>query len=213
MGLRRRKREVVREALAAAARHLFLVNGYEETTVERIAQAAGVSRRTFFRYFESKENVVGNGAERLAELVSAALAARPRSEHPLVAIRHAVVLAVETALRDPEMVHCTIRLLRGTGSVRQVVLARLGDLEGRVTAVMRRRVGGRGTYDTPVLLGFLTRALLDAAFNAWHAHETEDVAKLVDDLIERLRDVVSSAPRPRLGLVEAGRLRGRVRSR
>ena len=56
--VRERKREQTREALYTAALRLFDDAGYEATTVDDVAVAAGVSRRTFFRYFESKEAVV-----------------------------------------------------------------------------------------------------------------------------------------------------------
>ena len=191
-----RKQEVVRDALAAAAESLFLTHGFEETTVEEIAQAAGVSRRTFFRYFESKEDVLAVHAERFGEELYAALAARPLDEPPLLAIRNAIVPALEAGLRDRDVLRCTIRLLRETNSLRRVVLARRNRLEERVAALMAKRLGAGAAADSPMLLAFLTRALLDTAFNAWYDHETEDVAGLLDRLIGRLREIVADAPPP-----------------
>lgn len=57
MSIRERNRQLTRRRLADAAATLFLSRGYEATTVEDIAREAGVSRRTFFRYFPSKEEV------------------------------------------------------------------------------------------------------------------------------------------------------------
>jgi AcrR family transcriptional regulator len=181
-------------ALGSAAERLFLTRGFEETTVEQIARAAGVSRRTFFRYFESKEDVLAEHAERLGEQFYAALAARPAGEAPLVAIRNALVPALEAALQDRDVIRCTIRLLRETNSLRQVVMARRNRLEERVAALMTRRLDADADDNVPMLLAFLTRALLDTAFNAWYDHETEDVSGLVDDLIVRLRAIVSASP-------------------
>ena len=188
-----RKQEVVRVALAEAAEALFLADGFEATTVEQIAQAAGVSRRTFFRYFESKEDVLADHAERFGECLYAALAARPHAEPPLVAIRNALVPALEAGIRDRDVLRYTIRLLRETNGLRRVLLARRNRLEERVAALMARRLGAKAADPTPMLLAFLTRALLDTAFNAWYDRETEDVAALVDDLIGRLRALVSDA--------------------
>ncbi len=56
--LRARKQADTREALHSAALRLFEAHGFEGTTVDQVASAAGVSRRTFFRYFESKEAVL-----------------------------------------------------------------------------------------------------------------------------------------------------------
>ncbi len=194
--LAQRKQEVVRVALAAAAENFFLTHGFDQTTVEQIARAAGVSRRTFFRYFASKEDVLAKRAERSGERLLVALAARPLDEPPFVAIRNALVPAVEAGLENPEVARRTIRLLRETSSLRQVVMARHSRLEERVAALMTRRLKAKAADPTPMLLAFLTRALLDTAFNAWYDHETEDAAGLVDGLMARLRAVVSSWPPP-----------------
>jgi AcrR family transcriptional regulator len=186
----RQKQEVVRGALARAAEALFVSNGFEQTTIEQIARAAGVSRRTFFRYFESKEDVLAHHADQLGEHLYAALAARPLREPPLVAIRHALVPAVEAGLENRDVLRCTIRLLRETTSLRRIVMARQNRLEERVAGLMARRLGVGAGDNTPMLLAFLTRALIDTAFNAWYDHETDDVAGLVDDLVARLRSVV-----------------------
>src|SRR4029077_9338536 len=75
--LRRRKREVFSVAVESAAEELFLSPGFERTTVEQIAHAACVSRRTFFRYYESKEDVLVESSERWGERLYAELPERP----------------------------------------------------------------------------------------------------------------------------------------
>jgi AcrR family transcriptional regulator len=204
-----RKQEVVRLALAAAAERLFLSQGFEHTTVEAIARAAGVSRRTFFRYFESKEDVLAVHAEQFGESFYEALAARPHGEPPLVAIRNALVPALEAAVGDADVLRYTIRLLRETNSLRRVLMARRNRLEERVAALMTRRLGAAAADNAPMLLAFLTRALFDTALNAWYDHETDDVAGLVDDLIAQLRAVVSAPARraPARGATAGSRTR------
>lgn len=65
----------VRDRIATAARELFAAQGYERTTVEAVAERAGVSRRTFFRHFRSKDDVIFPDHERIAGAASAHLAA------------------------------------------------------------------------------------------------------------------------------------------
>ena len=57
-GHRERKKERTRRTIALAARELFLSKGFDETTVDEVAESAGVSRRTVFRYFPTKESMV-----------------------------------------------------------------------------------------------------------------------------------------------------------
>lgn len=70
-GLREQKKKIARDALAKAALELFSEKGFERTTVDEIALRAGVSRRSFFRYFTSKEEAAfPRQAERVAQIRS-----------------------------------------------------------------------------------------------------------------------------------------------
>lgn len=192
--LKTRKQQVVRDALTAAAEELFLARGFEAVTVEEIAQTAGVSRRTFFRYYRSKEDVLVERADQLGEQLLAELAARPLNEPPLLAIRNALVPAIEYGLAEPELVRNTIRLLRETSALRRAVMERRSRLEERIAALMVQRMDATGHDNTPMLLAFLTRALHDTAFNAWYDHETDDIAGLIDDLVSRLCAIAADMP-------------------
>ncbi len=57
-GVRERKRRETRQRIAETALRLFLANGYENTSLDTIAAEAGISRRTFFSYFKSKEDIL-----------------------------------------------------------------------------------------------------------------------------------------------------------
>jgi AcrR family transcriptional regulator len=190
--LKARKQQVVRDALSAAAAELFHARGFEAVTVEEIAKAAGVSRRTFFRYYESKEDVMVERLDRDGERLLAELAARPPDEPPLLAIRNALIPAIEYSLEEPDLVRDATRLLRETSTLRRAVMERRNRLEERIAALMIQRLGT--TDNTPMLLAFLTRALNDTAFNAWYDHETNDIPGLVDDLISRLCAITADMP-------------------
>ena len=192
--LKSRKRQVVRDALSAAALELFLKHGFEAVTVEEIAQAAGLSRRTFFRYYKSKEDVMVEHLDRDGERLLTELAARPLDEPPLLAIRNALIPAIEYGLQEPDLVRDATRLLRETNALRRALMERRNRLEERIAALMIQRLGTTGEDNTPMLLAFLTRALSDTAFNAWYDHETDDIPRLVDDLISRLRVIVADMP-------------------
>ncbi|PRH86618.1 TetR family transcriptional regulator [Labrys okinawensis] len=91
-GLRERKRRETSERIVEEGLKLFVKHGYEGTTLEAIAQAAGISRRTFFYYFKSKEDVLlaaHDGGFR--EALGPAMLEESAEERPLVAVQNCLV--------------------------------------------------------------------------------------------------------------------------
>ena len=190
--LPQRKRLLVRREIGHAAWLLFAERGYEDTTVDAIARAAGISRRSFFRYFSSKEDVVVGTTDALAEDVLAAFASRPAGEPPLVAIQRALTPAIETRLADVAESRAIVSLLRESRTLRRAMLERHARLEERLAVLIAVRTGADLRRDpTPALLAFLARALLDTAFNVWFDQRPRNVAAMIDDLFRRLRALVA----------------------
>src|SRR6476620_12280489 len=75
--LQARKQQLVRDAIWDAAVNLFSEKGFDETTVDDIAQAAGVSRRSFFRYFSSKSDLMGQDIDTFGTALTNAIDACP----------------------------------------------------------------------------------------------------------------------------------------
>jgi AcrR family transcriptional regulator len=103
LGLRERKKVKTRAAIREHALRLFREQGYAETTVDQIAEAAEVSPSTFFRYFPTKEDVVL--ADEFDPLLAAAFRAQPAELTPIQAVRAALRavfagMSEETKLRD-----------------------------------------------------------------------------------------------------------------
>lgn len=100
VALRERKKDQTRSALARAAFDLFRDKGYEATTVAEIARAANVSRRTFFRYYSTKDALLfienSDHLERFREL----LHARQPGENNYQSIRRACLAISELFMRD-----------------------------------------------------------------------------------------------------------------
>jgi len=88
MGLRERKKIKTRQAIRTEAFRLIEEQGYGNTTVEQIADAADVSTSTFFRYFRSKESVLVN--DELIEPIMDAFVSAPAELSPISAYQHAV---------------------------------------------------------------------------------------------------------------------------
>ena len=185
--LQERKQELVRTEIFNAAWRLFGARGYEETTVAEIAAAAGVSRRTFFRYFASKEDVLVETTDEFAEAMLAAMEARPLDEPPLVAIERALVPVLEPRIHNTERLHTIIRLLRESRTLRRAMLERHALMEERLAVQLAVRLNTDVARDsTPALLAFIARAMMDTAFNIAYDHGRSDVAALVAELFTKL---------------------------
>jgi AcrR family transcriptional regulator len=149
-----------------------------------------VSRRTFFRYYATKEEVLVETSDAAAEATLAAVAARPRREAPFVAIRRALVPILESQLANPERMRAIIRLLRESRSLRRAMLERHARMEERLAAHLAERLGVDPTRDsTPALLAFLTRAMMDTAFNVWYDQNRKDIAGLVEELFAKVAEL------------------------
>lgn len=93
-GLRERKRQETLERITAAGLKLFAAQGYEAATLDAIAAEAGISRRTFFHYFKSKDDILISMQSGLGKQLAAELARRTPSQEPLQAIREAALRLV-----------------------------------------------------------------------------------------------------------------------
>lgn len=113
-GLRERKRRQTHEAIASAGLRLFLKNGFDETNLDEIAAAADIARRTFFAYFDSKEDILFAAIDTgFIEALRAAFAEVEPKEDPFDALRRVLPklvsrfetkesIAVEQLLRSSE---------------------------------------------------------------------------------------------------------------
>jgi AcrR family transcriptional regulator len=88
LGLRERKKLKTRETIQTEAMRLFVEQGYAETSIEQIAEAADVSPSTFFRYFPSKEQVVLY--DDIDPMMLAAMKRQPAGLHPLEVLRNVI---------------------------------------------------------------------------------------------------------------------------
>lgn len=100
--IREQTRAVVRSLLARTALELFAAKGYENTTIEEVAAAAGVSRRTLFNYFRNKEDLALSSLSEQGERIAARFAERPADEDVWESLRAAfqVLLEIEMSAED-----------------------------------------------------------------------------------------------------------------
>ena len=136
-------RSRVRQDLTSAAVRLFLAKGYEETTVDEIAEAAGVVRRTFFRYFRTKEDVVFPDHDECLRRVERLLAEADPTEPPLVVLGAAAQLVLAMYADDPPAAVRRYQLTRQVTVLREREITATSRYQRVFTAYLHRRSGGR----------------------------------------------------------------------
>lgn len=158
-GLRERKKRKTRETLRAEAMRLFVEQGYAETSIEQIAEAADVSPSTFFRYFPSKERVVL--ADDIDPMILVAVARQPSDLAPLAVLRNAIVETMTAlSVEDRERESARQRLMFAVPELR---LALFDELNRNVDLIANGLAGrfGRspGDFEMRVFAGAVTGAL------------------------------------------------------
>ena len=139
---RSRHKQATALALRAAAVRLMADRGYEATSTDEIARAAGVSPRTFFNYFPTKESVVPLPADFMHGLVERALRARPADEDVLQSLAATALATVGSIAALPgadESFAATVRLMFAERQLRQIFLERQTMAEDTAWAVLRER--------------------------------------------------------------------------
>jgi AcrR family transcriptional regulator len=189
--LRQRNRERTSEEIATAAFSLFAERGFDATTVEQIAASAGVSTRTFFRYFPTKEDVVfGDHAAAVARL-RAALAEVDPSGSPLRRVRRAILATQNPdGRREREMVRA--RLVEEVPAVRARFYRLIEDFEDAVVEALERDLGpDEGAGDWARVVAGATFGALRGARRAAGLRSGADPRRLVEtafDVVEEGAD-------------------------
>jgi AcrR family transcriptional regulator len=182
VGLRERKKERTRAELTDAAFRLFAERGFDETTIEDIVEQVEVSPRTFFRYFDSKEDVVIGFFDDMGLELREFLAARPADEPPFEALRGALGSFVDLYEEREERVTAAKRLARETPSVQARLLDKHARWENWVTAELCAR-SDLDREDDPQLrlIAAVGLAAYATAVNGWcTVDRRQDLHALVD---------------------------------
>jgi TetR/AcrR family transcriptional regulator, regulator of mycofactocin system len=165
---------------------LFEQKGFDQTTVDDIASAAGIGRRTFFRYFQSKNDIPWGAFERELDHMRAHLAATPAGMPLMDALRVAIVdfnrldpgatpqhrRRMELILRVPTLLaHSTLRFAAWREVVAEFVAARTGLEPGDLA---------------PRAIAHAVLGVSIAAYERWLDHPDSDLSTLIDSAMRDL---------------------------
>ncbi|MGA4843843.1 TetR family transcriptional regulator [Streptomyces sp. G45] len=192
--LAERKRQLVASELTEAALQLLASKGFDAVTVDEIVATAGVSKRTFFRYFASKEDVVVQFLAGLGAAMRAELAARPAAEPVSEALRHAVWVGMAVCADRADHTGRALRvvqLILGTPALLARFLERQAQWRDDLAAELASRHGldpGADLY--PRMAAGMALTAFDAVLHQWSG---SDGAQDPETLTKRAFAVIAPA--------------------
>jgi AcrR family transcriptional regulator len=181
-------RAAVRAELAEVAFDLFRREGFDNVTIQDLAEAAAVSRSTFLRYFGSKEDAVLDAVDARGDQLTDALRARPAEEDDWTAIRRALDTVIEPYHQDPAKALAMTRLIMGTPAL----WARQMEKQHGWRPALAEALAGRTDPPRPMTLALTVRATaalvcLNIALDHWTASDGRlDLVALLDEAFAAL---------------------------
>jgi TetR/AcrR family transcriptional regulator, regulator of mycofactocin system len=166
--------------LELAALRLFTEQGFDETTVEQIAAAASVSRRTFFRYFDSKAAVLWHEFDNEVHALRAAFADVPADIALMDAIRQVVVSVNHYGADDVPELRARMNLVGSVAALQASAAPHYDDWERAVSDFAASRLGQPADSLYPLSIGRTTLAACRTAFDLWVARADDGLTHYLD---------------------------------
>ncbi|MGO9830434.1 MAG: TetR family transcriptional regulator [Myxococcaceae bacterium] len=184
------------ERLVGAAMELFRERGFDETTAQDIAERAGLTERTFFRYFADKREVLFAGGSALEELVVGQLAGPADLAVPLDAVAFALAATAPFFEERREFAKARQALIAGHPGLRERELIKLASLTSAIAEQLRRRGVAEPAASLAAEAGM---AIFKMAFVRWvNDGERRDLAHHIRESLGHLRAVTSGGKAGRL---------------
>ncbi len=178
--------------LAEAAMALYVERGFEQTTVADIADRAGLTARTFFRYFADKREVLFAGAGAFQEALLAALAGAPDGAPPIEVVAIALDEAADLLGRDWEHARARQSVIAANAELQERELMKMVALSSAFADGLRAR--GVAGPDA-ILAAEAGVVVFRVAFERWvAASEERDLAQVMRESLDRLGLIVEGRP-------------------
>lgn len=181
-----RPRGTSKRDLELIAMRLFSDQGFDNTTVEHIAAAAGISGRTFFRYFPSKAEVLWHQFDAEVDALRAAFATVPEEVPMMTAVRRVVVRANTYRAEDVEELRTRMNLIASVPALGATAGPHYDAWERAVGDFAARRLGEPPDGLLPMAVGRTTLAAARAAFDAWLRQADADLTVYLDRALSAL---------------------------
>jgi AcrR family transcriptional regulator len=186
---RQRRSAETRERLFRAALRLFAEQGFAETTVEDITNAADVGKGTFFNYFPSKEHIlIAFSDMQLSKLQATVDQMRARPEPMRSFFRAMTLRMTEEPSKSPDVVRALLQANLSSSSVRSVMLERSARAEGLLTQLVQiGQERGEFRRDVPALeLAQVFRQTIFGTLLMWSLHGDASLSDRIERALEIL---------------------------
>ena len=174
-------------ALELIALRLFAGQGFDHTTVEQIAAAAGVSRRTFFRYYDSKTSVLWSEFDREVTRLREVLETMPGELPVMAAVRRAVVMVNHYRAGDVPELRTRMQVIGSAPELAASAAVHYDAWERAISDFAARRSGQPEDSLYPLAVGRATLAACRAAFDRWAARADADLVVYLDAALGALQ--------------------------
>jgi AcrR family transcriptional regulator len=191
-GLRARKRRETTRRITDAGIRLFLDRGYEATTLDDIAAAAAISRRTFFHYFKSKDDILISLQSGMGTMIADAIRKAPLDKQPLAAVRDAVIEVC--AAVPPDDMLAIDRLMRSSETVQTRKQASYVEQERILLAALRERWPQTGREPALKLVAMIAMGAIRLSTEAFNR---EAGARTMPSLLRETFDTLETELRAR----------------
>ncbi|WP_192583621.1 TetR family transcriptional regulator [Streptomyces albicerus] len=188
----------MRDSLVAAAFQLFLERGYEQTTVDDIVALAGVGRRSFFRYFPSKEDVVFPDHERCLADMTEFLGRSGDADDPVARVCDAARLVLRMYAQNPTFSVQRYRLTRRVPGLRTYELSVVWRYERALAEYLRGRFAGQrdGTLRADVIAAAVVAAHNNGLRSWLRSDGKSDATAEVDHALAHVQQAFGPSPDP-----------------
>lgn len=174
-----------RGRLERSALELYSERGFENTTVAEIAERAGLTERTFFRYFADKPEVLFSGGEHLEEIFSTAVRSAPEGLSPFDAAQAGLDAVAELLEQRRDFAVLRSSIIATNQELRERELIKLQSLAAALAQALRSR-GAKEPSAT--LTGEIAIAVFKIAFERWVEPTTEEALnKIVREIFQEMR--------------------------
>ncbi len=192
--LQARKHQFVRDAIWDAAIDLFAEKGFDDTTVDDIARAAGVSRRSFFRYFASKNDLMAHAMLSYGAILTAAIDSCPAEYSLREVFRSTVQHVVQVSVAHPRTPKIMAILAAHPGA-QAAEMSRLADVQNQVSEAFGRRCRLCGEDNLAAhLLAGLTLQVAGTAVRWWFEQGQSGISETVDQVFAKLGHLLCKEP-------------------